>query len=223
MSSSSIPNRNGSLIPVQNTSAPQINIIQVLEDNHFKVECTIPRPADSDNNYAQLFRGTYKQTYQTVVGKVISLDNSATEYRLRHLARNQCAIKSLKHVALVEMFECKVLLANKLLLVMEHCAGGSLCDLLLARGPRAPLPESTARRYYRQFGDALRYMHAAGYAHRNVKCEKILLDASRTNCKLADFGLTRSCFRYGNSQQLLQLVADGDPSQANGGGSSNWC
>ena len=185
---------------IQDTPTLSSNTVVLLKEYHFQVEAVLPR-VPGGNNFAQLFRGTYKQSPEPRVAKLIDLEKSVIEYRNRFLPRDQSAIRSLKHISLVEIYDSKLIFSSKVLLIMEHCAGGSLLDLLLER-PQ-PLAESIARRYYRQFGDALRYMHSEGYAHRNVKCEKILLNASQTDCKLADFGFTRSCFRSNQAQPLL--------------------
>lgn len=75
-----------------------------------------------------------------------------------------------------------------------------MLDLLQAQ--RA-LPEAKVRFYYSQFGAALRYMHGIGFAHRDIKCENILMNQDKTVAKLTDFGFTRSCVEHGTGQKLL--------------------
>lgn len=53
--------------------------------------------------------------------------------------------------------------------------------------------EERARSFYNQFGDGLRYMHSLDFCHRDVKCENVLLNQTRTVSKLADFGFARCC------------------------------
>ena len=76
-----------------------------------------------------------------------------------------------------------------------------MIDLL--QKSKSALTEEKVRFYYRQFGDALRYMHKSGFAHRDIKCENILMNHDRTVAKLTDFGFTRSCIEHGTGQKML--------------------
>ncbi|KAJ6832961.1 CBL-interacting serine/threonine-protein kinase 12-like [Iris pallida] len=60
------------------------------------------------------------------------------------------------------------------------------------RPPRAPRPppEPAARRYFQQLLSALRFSHAHGIAHRDVKPENLRLDRDGGELKLSDFGLS---------------------------------
>lgn len=84
---------------------------------------------------------------------------------------------------------------------MELADGGDMLDLLQAL--KHPLGEEKARSYYLQFGDALRYMHSVGFAHRDIKCENILLNKDKSAAKLTDFGFTRSCFERQTGERML--------------------
>lgn len=53
------------------------------------------------------------------------------------------------------------------------------------------LPLDTVRDYTRQLVDALQYCHTRGILHRDMKPDNVLLDRSRTVCKLGDFGQAR--------------------------------
>ncbi|KAJ6832803.1 putative CBL-interacting protein kinase 7 [Iris pallida] len=75
---------------------------------------------------------------------------------------------------------------SKIYLVMEHARGGELLSRLARHGR---LPEPAARRYFHQLLSALRFCHAHGITHRDVKPENLLLDR-HGNLKLSDFGLS---------------------------------
>ena len=93
-------------------------------------------------------------------------------------------IKKLKHRYLVQVIDIYVI-GNRVLVFLELAEGGDFLDLL--HETRA-LPEPRARYFYLQIGDALRYMHSIGFAHRDIKCENILLNKQRTQAKMTDFG-----------------------------------
>ncbi|PRW59736.1 serine threonine- kinase tricorner-like [Chlorella sorokiniana] len=74
-----------------------------------------------------------------------------------------------------------------LYLVMEYLPGGDMMTLLIRK---EILPEDWARFYLAQTVVALEAIHAAGYIHRDIKPDNLLLDAAG-QCKLSDFGLCK--------------------------------
>lgn len=70
-------------------------------------------------------------------------------------------------------------------LVLEYAAGGSLAELLRARGP---LAVHEAVRIAARLADALAHLHARGIVHRDVKPDNVLFTA-QGELRLADFGV----------------------------------
>lgn len=69
---------------------------------------------------------------------------------------------------------------------MEH---GDLLEHILQKGA---VQEDQARIWTRQLALAIQYMHELEIAHRDIKCENVLLTANQ-NAKLSDFGFARVC------------------------------
>merc|ERR1719157_234446 len=75
------------------------------------------------------------------------------------------------HPNVVQLFDC-FQTAHAICLVLEHLAGGGLLDSLQAEGP---FVESHARPIFADICRGVRYIHAQGIAHRDIKCENVLL------------------------------------------------
>ncbi|KAI2797004.1 protein serine threonine kinase [Blomia tropicalis] len=165
---------------------------KLLEKKGFKVG----NPLNS-GSFACVCRATYKDT--PVAVKVIDLEKTSDDYRLKFLPREIYTMKKLKHKYLIDIIDIFVV-GNRVLVFMELAEGGDFLDLL---HETKALPEPRARYFYRQFGDALKYMHSIGFAHRDIKCENILLNKPRTESKLTDLGFTRSVNERRTGGQVL--------------------
>lgn len=98
-------------------------------------------------------------------------------------------------------------------LVLEHCDGGELFDLLIEQGY---LPQAQVLDLFQQLVYALEFCHNRGICHRDLKPENVLLMADG-RVKLADFGmgslLTRGALMdtaCGSPQYCAPEVISGD-------------
>uniref|UniRef100_A0A915CUX8 Aurora kinase n=1 Tax=Ditylenchus dipsaci TaxID=166011 RepID=A0A915CUX8_9BILA len=123
--------------------------------------------------------------------KKSAIENKQDLVRIRREIRIMSMLKHPNVIQIYEVFENK----DKIILVMEYASGGELYDYVSKFGS---LPESEARRIFRQITSAVLYCHKHKVAHRDLKLENILLDASN-NAKIADFGLSN----YFNEKNLL--------------------
>jgi serine/threonine protein kinase len=96
------------------------------------------------------------------------------------------SLQSLNHENVVRLrdIECSVSGAT-VYLVMDYC-DFDLHALISSRG----LPLAQARVIMRQLLEGLAYIHAAGFAHRDIKPPNIFVTADNV-VKIGDFGLTR--------------------------------
>ncbi|KAI8971967.1 kinase-like domain-containing protein [Mycotypha africana] len=106
------------------------------------------------------------------------------------MVREAFLLKLMKHphiIRMKEFIECK----DSFYLIMEYMEGKQLLDHIVSN---QRLEDSEARHFARQIASALDYMHRNSIVHRDLKIENIMLDKSKRNIKLVDYGLA-STFR----------------------------
>jgi len=93
-----------------------------------------------------------------------------------------------KIIKLKEFFETR----DKLYIVQEYCAGGSLSDMIRREKKEGGLSETRAKNIFIQLLQAVNYLHSLNIVHRDIKSENVLLKERYTDdVRLLDFGLSR--------------------------------
>lgn len=83
---------------------------------------------------------------------------------------------------------------------MRYAENGDLLEYILRTGP---VPEQLSKLWFRQMASGLQYLHKMNIAHRDLKCENILL-SRKFDVKLADFGFARYCVNQDGRRVLSQ-------------------
>ncbi|EDS29713.1 testis-specific serine/threonine-protein kinase 6 [Culex quinquefasciatus] len=151
---------------------------------------------------ARLGEGTFSKVYLTeytsrdAVGveklacKLIDTAVCSAKFRRKFLPRELAVLLRVRHPHIIRI-QAIVKCHSKIFIFMRYAELGDLLTFILAHGA---IGESQSRIWGRQVGLALQYLHESGIAHRDLKCENILI-TTNFNVKLSDFGFARHVMR----------------------------
>ncbi|XP_017674628.1 PREDICTED: testis-specific serine/threonine-protein kinase 2-like [Lepidothrix coronata] len=131
--------------------------------------------------------------------KIIDKKKISPNVLEKFLPREMEALKRLHHPSIIETFEIFETSVGKVYIVMELGERGSLLTYLSIKGP---MEEGIARVKFQQLASAIKHCHDSDFAHRDLKCDNILLD-NDLNFKLTDFGFSKPLSRDENGKTIL--------------------
>lgn len=120
--------------------------------------------------------------------KVINTTKTATLYRRKFLQRELDILCTSLHPHIIFVHSIFTR-NNKYFIFMRYAERGDLFDYLVSNGA---LTEEQSAVWARQLASAIQYLHTLEVAHRDLKCENVLI-TQNYNVKLSDFGFVRSC------------------------------
>ncbi|XP_023242154.1 testis-specific serine/threonine-protein kinase 3-like [Centruroides sculpturatus] len=130
--------------------------------------------------------------------KIINRSKALKVFVEKFLPRELQILSSLKHHNIVQVYSIFHLKENTYIF-MEYAPNGDITTYVQNNGA---LSESLAKKWFVQILEALRYCHRKDIAHRDLKCDNILLDIYM-NAKLADFGFARHCTDLATQKQIF--------------------
>ncbi|XP_012144742.1 testis-specific serine/threonine-protein kinase 6 isoform X3 [Megachile rotundata] len=147
-----------------------------------------------EGSYAKVYLAEYRpetdpERNNTLACKVIDTVNAPKDFVRKFLPRELDILVKLNHPHVVHVhsiFQRR----SKYFIFMRYAENGDLLDFVLKNGA---VSEGQARVWIRQLALdflGLQYLHEMEIAHRDMKCENVLL-TSNYNVKLADFGFAR--------------------------------
>ncbi|KAJ1729635.1 hypothetical protein LPJ61_003427 [Coemansia biformis] len=144
-------------------------------------------------NFAKVWLTVHKQTGMACACKVINKKRHLLSAGLTKIFEREISImKQLKHENIVPLHELHID-GDRIHIFMEYIEGGDLFTYLSDNGP---FSESGCRPLFKQTCSAIRYLHANGITHRDIKLDNMLIKVASngtvSSVKLADFGLARA-------------------------------
>ncbi|XP_076300085.1 testis-specific serine/threonine-protein kinase 6 [Lasioglossum baleicum] len=144
-----------------------------------------------EGSYAKVYLSEYRSETETdknkrLACKVIDTSKAPKDFVKKFLPRELDILVKVNHPHVVHVHSIFQRRA-KYFMFMRHAENGDLLEFILKNGA---VQEGQARVWSRQLALALQYLHEMEIAHRDVKCENVLL-TSNYNVKLADFGFAR--------------------------------
>ncbi|XP_075707323.1 testis-specific serine/threonine-protein kinase 6 [Rhinoderma darwinii] len=139
--------------------------------------CTIGEGAYSKVKMATSIKYNCK-----VAIKVMDKRKFPAEYTMKFLPRELDILRKVRHPNIITAFEFIEISNGLHFTVMELC----LTDLLQLLQNTGRLPDEKASSLFKQISKAIKYLHEHHVAHRDLKCENILITSDH-NAKIADF------------------------------------
>ncbi|NWV13223.1 TSSK1 kinase, partial [Ptilonorhynchus violaceus] len=152
-----------------------------------------------EGSYGKVKSAYSRQLKCKVAIKIIDKKKISQNVLEKFLPREMEALIRLHHPSIIETYEIFEASSGKVYIVMELGEKGSLLNYLTTQGP---MEEGFARSRFLQLASAIKHCHDMDFAHRDLKCDNILLD-NDLNFKLSDFGFSKSLSRDENGKTIL--------------------
>ena len=129
---------------------------------------------------------TNDKTGKQCACKIVPLTSLSTSNLQQHFEREIRILQQMRHQNIVQMYDIEKDKKNYYIF-MEYCSQGELFQHIVDCNF---LQERESKFLFKQFIDAIAYLHANNVAHRDLKPENLLLDTGN-KLKVSDFGFAR--------------------------------
>lgn len=129
--------------------------------------------------------------------------------RLEEMRRELYVLQNVQDELVVRFIE-HLVVRDTLVIVMEYCSGGNLTTYLRDRY----LSEQEAIHFFKQMALSVKILHRRGIAHRDVKLNNFLLDGSKNQIKISDFGLSVVSYKKTRGVLMARTYCGTEPYMA---------
>lgn len=170
---------------------------QALETRGYRIGCKIGKGSYANVTKAE-FTDKTGATIQLAC-KIVNKKKAPRDFLDKFFPRELDILKQLDCPYIIQTHSI-MQRGTKIFIFMRHAENGDLLDYMKANGA---LSEAQSRVWFHQMSKALEYLHLLNVAHRDLKCENVLL-SKHMNIKLADFGFARFCTDANGNRILSQ-------------------
>jgi serine/threonine protein kinase len=157
--------------------------------------------------------------------KILKKNHVINKRQVAHTMSERHVLGRSKHPFVVQM-HCAFQTVDKLIFVLDYCAGGDLYYHISRNGR---LTEPRCRFYAAELAEALAHLHGRGVVYRDLKPENVMITAEG-HVKLVDFGLSKENVRsavegassYCGTPEYLAPEVMRDQSKRNYGTAIDW-
>lgn len=154
--------------------------------------------------FAVCYSGTLAGSKQVFALKIVK---SRMPAKMEQKFQTELQIHSKMHHPNIVQFLRAFSFEQSTYLVLELCPNGSLMDMVKRR---RGVTEPEVRYYAVQIAGAIKYMHARGIIHRDLKMGNIFLDRNM-NARIGDFGLAALVVTGRDMQTIRRTTLCGTP------------
>lgn len=166
----------------------------------------------SSNTYtigSKIGQGSYASVYKAkcidpitstsieLACKIFDKDTAPVDYLCKFFPRELQILRQIENPHIVHIFGIAYN-GPKVFIFMTYARNGDLLNYLQTKGA---IKENKARVWFKQIADGLKYLHDKNIAHRDLKCENILL-TEYFDTLITDFGFARYCVDSKNKKIL---------------------
>lgn len=150
-------------------------------------------------SYATVVSALYEDNTHKVplACKIVDKSRAPSDFLNKFLPRELEIIVKLEHPYVIQIHSI-LQRGLKIFIFMRYAENGDLLEYIKKNGS---ILEHGAKSWFYQMVKGIKYLHSQNIAHRDLKCENILI-SKKMNIKIADFGFARSCCDAQGSQIL---------------------
>lgn len=141
--------------------------------------------------YSTVFKVEYYSSQQiTLACKVMNKMKISNEFLHKFFPREIEILCKIQHPNIIQV-QSILQRGPKVFIFMRYAENGDMLDYIKSQGA---VPENRAKDWFSQMTNGINYLHQMNIAHRDLKCENILI-TEKMNVKISDFGFAKFCNR----------------------------